>query len=162
MSDRVCSCTNWQEGANDPFLPIWFNSIMNEYVILFGKVPTNAIVIYYCPSCGGRMPKSQRADFFTIPSDVEVAEVRAILEQITDSVSMRLLMGEPDEVFEWYKDNSDGYFSNPEGPEFKYQYTYSSRWKTLEVVVQEYDRGELRYFLHGKPKPNAFDESKHD
>lgn len=149
VTENSCDCKNWPQWANDPFIPIWFNSEMNEFIILFGEVAANGIVVHFCPTCGGRMPKSHRGKFFTTPSDEEITDARSILESFTNVDTMRSLLGDPDQVFEWYKDESGNPVANLDGPKFKRQYTYSSRWKSLTVVVQECDDGQLRFFLHG-------------
>ena len=95
------------------------------------------------------MPKSRRGDMFVVPSDEELRELRLLLEKISDTVSMRSVLGEPDDVFEWYKDRTGKPLQNPEGPSFVCQYKYWSRWKTLQLTIQEDEGGQLRFFFFG-------------
>ena len=152
MTERSCSCGHWDELLNDPFVPIWYDSKMNEYMIIHGEITSGGMVIYYCLFCGGKMPESRRGDFFTIPSKEELAEARSILERITDVDTMRSILGEPDEVFEWFKDESGNLLKNLNDLTFKCQYRYRSRWKTVVITIQELENGRLRFYFHGQEK----------
>ena len=155
MDVRLCRCGVWEKRAKDAFFPIWYNAKTNEFVLLFGKIAANAVIIFFCPSCGGRMPKSRRGDLFTIPIDEELVEARALLEQVDDIASMRSVLGEPDAVFDGFKDEYGEPLRNPDGPDLIRQYTYSSRWKTLSVSIQEYEDATLQFFFMGQPKDAA-------
>lgn len=155
MGIQFCGCGVWAKRANDPFFPIWYNAKTNEYILLFGRIAANAVTIIFCPSCGGRMPKSRRGDLFTIPIDEELAEARALLEQVDGVDAMRSLLGEPDAVFDGFKDEYGEPLRNPDGPDLIRQYTYSSRWKTLSVSIQEYEGGTLQFFFMGQPRDPA-------
>jgi hypothetical protein len=152
MAERSCACPDWPKRARDPFFPVWYNEKMNEYIIISGEIAANSLVVYFCPSCGGRMPKSRRGEFFTIPTDTELAEARTILEGINDVSSMYALLGEPDDVCDWFTDEHGKPLRNPDGATFRCQYTYKSRWKTLRVVIQEWENSELVFYFYGQPK----------
>lgn len=147
-----CTCPDWPQRIKDPFFPVWFNPTTGEYILIYGDHAAGGLVIYYCPTCGGKMPESRRGDLFTIPNDAELREVRLLLEKISDITTMRSVLGEPDEVFEWYKDEMGNPLLNPDGPSFIRQHKYSRRWKTLQVSIQEDENGELRFYFYGKPR----------
>lgn len=150
--EGLCACPNWPKWANDPYFPIWFNPETREYVLLYGDRCPGTLVICFCPSCGGKMPPSRRGDFFVIPSSEEVNEARLLLRQVSDIATMRSVLGEPDDVFEWFKDETGKPISNPDAPGFICQYKYLSRWKTLQLTIQESEDGQLRFFYYGVPR----------
>jgi hypothetical protein len=151
-SESQCTCSNWSQRANDLFFPIWLNPETGEYVLLFGDRSAGALVIYYCPTCGRKMPRSRRGDLFNVPSNEELKEARLLLEKISDIASMRAVLGEPDDVFEWFKDETGKPIANPDGPAFVRQHKYLSQWKTLQVTIQENENGQLRFFFYGQQK----------
>jgi hypothetical protein len=152
MAERSCECPQWVEWANDPFFPVWYNPRMNEYVLISGKLAADCTVIYYCVFCGGSRPKSRRGEFFTMPSDEDLAVARTLLQLITDTTIMRSILGEPDEIFDWWTDDSGELTRHPDAPVYKRQYRYRSRWRTLQVTIQEFEDGHLRFALSGQPK----------
>jgi hypothetical protein len=125
---------------------------MNEYVLISGKQAASTTVIYYCLFCGGSLPKSRREEFFAVPSDEELVDATRLLTDVTDVSTMRLILGEPDEVFDWWTDETGELIRNPDAPVYKRQYRYVNRWKTLQVTIQEYEGGHLRFAIHGQPK----------
>lgn len=151
MAERLCECDfPWIKRANDPFSPVWYNAQINEYVLVSGKLAPDCIVIHYCLFCGGSMPKSRGGKFSTIPSDDDVAEARLLLTHITDVATMRSVLGEPDEIVDWWTDESGELVRNPDAPVYKRQYRYRSRWQTLQVTIQEFEDGHLRFALCGQ------------
>lgn len=152
MRSQECGCGVWEKRANDPFFPIWYNAKTNEYILLFGRIAANAVTIIFCPSCGGRMPKSRRGDLFTIPIDEELTEARALLEQVNDVDAMRSLLGEPDAVFDGFKDEYGEPLRNPDGPDLIRQYTLLF---AVENTVRVYSRARGRnppILFHGPTK----------
>lgn len=98
------------------------------------------------------MPKSRRGEFFTMPSDEDLIDARFLLDRITDAATMRSILGEPDEIFDWWTDESGELIRNPDSPVYKRQYRYRSRWNTLEVTIQEFEDGNLRFAFCGQEK----------
>lgn len=159
MAERSCTCRDWSKIANYAFFPIWFDSQVKEY-FLYGKNSADNIVIYYCPSCGGRIPKPRlrkffkigRREFFLNPSEDEMAEARSLLEGILDTHTMRSVLGEPDEVFDIPSDDLNDPLRVVRNFKIKRQYNYTSRWKTLRIGIQETEDGHLTTFFCGKDK----------
>jgi hypothetical protein len=150
--ERQCTCSNWPQRANDAFFPVWLDVETSEYVLLFGDRVSGALVIYYCPSCGGTMPRSRRGDLFVIPSDEDLHEAKLLLDKISDVATMHLVLGEPDCVYAWPEDNAGQLMANPDAPVFVRQHKYLSRWQTLQVSICEDENGSLRFFFYGPPK----------
>src|SRR5258708_3995019 len=65
-----CKCGVLQRMSDDPKFPVEFDAKLNEYHITMVGVSGNAM-IYYCPFCGGRMPKSRRHLLFHRLTDDE-------------------------------------------------------------------------------------------
>jgi predicted nucleic acid binding AN1-type Zn finger protein len=54
----ICDCGVLERMADDPAFSIEFDPALNEYHITCQSGGYS--VIYYCPFCGGRTPKSKR------------------------------------------------------------------------------------------------------
>lgn len=61
----------------------------------------------------------RRGEFFTLPSDEDLADVRILLGRITDVTSMRSIPGGTFEIFDWCTDESGELIRNPDTPVFK-------------------------------------------
>src|SRR5215468_6802748 len=92
---EICDCGNPEQMADHPSCPVEFDAALNEYHIV-GKNSDHYWLIYYCPFCGGSMPKSKRSGLFQkIPED----EKRRLCELTKDMRTVRDVMtafGEPD------------------------------------------------------------------
>ena len=61
-----CKCGYLQRQANHPDSPIRFDAELNEYHFTH-RTSTGGeakMMIYHCPFCGGRAPKSRRSELF--------------------------------------------------------------------------------------------------
>src|SRR5262245_45085220 len=68
-----CKCGFLESQANHPDSPIRFDPGLNEYHFIY-RTTTSAdakMMIYHCPFCGGRAPKSRRSESFHRLTDVE-------------------------------------------------------------------------------------------
>ena len=132
-----CNC-RWPTYAveSDSF-PVAFDMRMNEYHLQTS--PDGHAIIRYCPSCGGKLPESNRDSFFTEPADEEVNELNTLLNSIIGAGDMHRILGVPD-------DKTSSSTNNP----WAFQYTYSSKWRTLELIVHESADGELTFSYGGK------------
>ena len=97
------------------------------------------------------MPDSKRGDFFTVPAEDEVKQMRILLADVTDVASMRSVLGEPDRTVHWSEDKD---LRNDYYPieRWKTQYTYLSKWTSLDLCVCEKEDGSVTSFWHGKEK----------
>jgi hypothetical protein len=61
-----CKCGFLEREANHPDWPIRFDPELNEYHFIHRTSTAGEaqMMIYHCPFCGGRAPKSRRSEFF--------------------------------------------------------------------------------------------------
>ena len=149
---NICTCDMPERWAKDPEFPIEFDPAMNEYYILFGKNSGGKYFISFCPDCGGKMPESKRGEYFMEPLESEVLQMRKLLKNIKDPDSMRKILGEPDDIWNPSQENEDEiHFYDVE--KFKTQYTYSSKWQSIDLYIDEKEDGSVSFFWAGKEKP---------
>src|SRR6266403_1249049 len=80
--------------ADDPNCPVEFDADLNEYHITCEG--NGQMMIYYCPLCGGRAPKSRRSQLFHRLTDDErrrLLDLTKDLKTVTDVIAA---LGEPD------------------------------------------------------------------
>jgi hypothetical protein len=165
-----CTCRHWDGWVNRPDVPIELDREMNEVNLRCSDGAS--LIIYYCPVCGGEMPKSTRGAKFMEPSAHEVRAVwRLTGARHPASRLARLLawllwprplrtieevlrrLGPPDRRV------------NPPSPnpidrslyshvDVKTQLVYSSIWRTLDLVVFEGRDGSISFSWHGKHIPS--------
>jgi hypothetical protein len=114
-----------------------FDEEMNEYHIAYGPERTGRLIIRYCPWCGGKLPESRRASFFTEPDPAEVSEVKRLMSSMRDIPTMLRVLGEPDATHEWspFHDEAVGSFRGDDTTRWKRQFTYRSKWSTGGVPI---------------------------
>jgi hypothetical protein len=137
--------------AKDPAFPVIFDPAMNEYAVLHGPNQRPQAVMRYCFWCGGALPESKRGSFFMEPDPVEVAAMKEFLAQVSDTRSMRRVLGEPDATFaclrdEYSKQQEEIYNSDW----CEKEYVYQSRWRTLCLTIGERKDGSLSIAFFGK------------
>ena len=54
-----CKCGMLEQMADDPKCPVHFDARLNEYHI--SCEDGGQMMVYFCPFCGGRAPKSRRS-----------------------------------------------------------------------------------------------------
>ena len=133
----ACECMWPGRAVESNLFPVAFDEKMGEYHLL--TIPSGHAIMRYCPWCGGVFPESKRDSFFTSPSDHEVKEMNGLFQSIKDADDMRRVLGEPDRI-------ASGENNKP----WAYQYTYSTKWETLELFVHESGDGELTLSYGGK------------
>ena len=135
---RPCEC-NWPIRAVESLhFPVTSDDQMGEYHLQ--TIPNGHAIMRFCPWCGGAFPESKRDSFFTDPRDDEVAQLDALIVAMTDVEAMRASLGEPDHTIP----------SHPDNKQWICQYTYSSKWDSLELTVQETLDGKLNFSYGGK------------
>lgn len=149
---QKCECASVFKWANDPNIPVEYDQELNEYYLVKGVDETT--LFYYCPSCGGHLPKSKRASLFTTPSRKEKAEIIERIERIKSATKIDevlKILGEPDErrgpsIIDPQKKRIYGM------RDVKQTLIYTSLAKTLDLIVQEYEDGEIILAYAGKLK----------
>lgn len=146
-----CLCNSVFEWTKIVSYPVKYNPKFEEY-ILVGDNKSKAI-IYFCPICGGQMPKSKRGDFFTIMSEEEMNEVVSKIGDTKNIKGIVKIFGKPDKEF--------GAFGGDEArnevfglKNTKRTLLYKSVGKTLDLFVDEDEDGKIIYYFAGKMKQN--------
>jgi hypothetical protein len=86
-----------ENASKEPDHVIRRDERMQEYHVVFGKEGKGQMMIYYCPFCGGRTPKSRRASFFAHVSDQEGARIHRLCDGIRTVADVLAKFGPPDE-----------------------------------------------------------------
>ena len=139
MDDRnECECNRPHRAVRNDIYPVGFDDQMGEFYLVTN--PSGRATIWFCPWCGGAFPESKRESFFTTPSADDVLEVESHLKTIGSTDEMQVVLGVPDHTTE----------PNRTGNPWLCQYTYSSKWETLELFVHEAIDGTLSFSYGGK------------
>lgn len=145
MNDELepspCRC-NWPNKAvEDPWFPVAYDHEMGEYQLILdcGQRGKGIAVLHYCPWCGGALPKSKRATFFTDPTDSDVAKVRELMQPVKTVAQMFEVLGEPSTRIEG---------------EARNQYDFDNLFESLKLVVFEHKQC-ITYSFVGKWKGKA-------
>jgi len=148
---RKCKCRWLERWANDPTHPIVFDERLNEFQIVQHD-HAGYSMIYYCPFCGGKAPKSVRQTLWTEVTQQEAHRLHELTSHIQTSKELFATFGEPD------RDYAVGGGSMTEGtdtcaPEVtvgERRVVYLSLSDTAEVHVRidRYDR--LRFSFMGR------------
>jgi hypothetical protein len=138
--------------VRDKRYPVVFNDVTGEYQLesIDGRWRHE---IYHCLWCGGCLP-SKRHTLFTEPDPAEQADVVGLISQAKTLAEVVKALGDPDrstncsamEVPEPYALNAAS------GKRERSIHEYTARWKTLNVVVREFDDGSVDWVIAGKFK----------
>jgi hypothetical protein len=135
--------------ADDPQVPIQYDPQLNEYHLVYGN--EGIILFYYCPICGGSLPKSKRGRLFTKPSAREIAKVKKKMAGGRTVDDIIALLGKPDEHYDSIPPGTDT--DRKYGlKDIRQVFKYSSLAKTFDLVLQEYTDGTFDAMFSGKPK----------
>ena len=93
-----CKCGFLEKRANHPDSPIRFDTNLNEYHFIHrtstgGEV---TMMIYHCPFCGGRAPKSRRSELFHRLTNTERQRLCELTKNMRTLQDVTSLLGEPD------------------------------------------------------------------
>jgi len=139
-----CKCGMPERWVADPKYPVEFDKLTNEYHL---ACEDGIAVMRYCFWCGGRLPESKRGDLFSTPGKEEEQEIQRLLSTAKTVDAVLQVLGKPDETFEW---DEATYGISPDVLRWKQTLHYSSRWKTLILVVMEMPDGEVRHWVSGQ------------
>jgi hypothetical protein len=79
--------------SNHPDSPIRFDPKLNEYHFVHGEAK---MMIYHCPFCGGRAPKSRRSELFHRLTDAEQSRLCELTKDMRTLQDVMAALGEPD------------------------------------------------------------------
>jgi hypothetical protein len=137
-----CECKTVEQLASDRKSPIEYDRHLNEYNLVSGDGNTR-YRMYFCFFCGGKLPESRRAGFFSEPSDQEMKEVAQLLSKAGSMQKVVQFLGEPDETLKAPKgQNGDSVY--------KSHHRYLKRWNTLDLTIRERKDGSIDSAFTGK------------
>lgn len=88
-----CECFFLCEAATDAHSPIVFDRELNEFHI---KTDNGYSMIYFCPICGGKAPKSLRDDLFSVIPKEEEERISKLNETYKSLEDFTNAFGPPD------------------------------------------------------------------
>src|ERR1041385_958088 len=95
---RPCKCGYLERQSNHPDSPIRFDPELNEYHFVYAtKAGGEAkMMIYHCPFCGGRAPKSRRSELFHRLTREEQRRLCDLTKGMRSVQEVTAAFGEPD------------------------------------------------------------------
>lgn len=92
-----CKCGFLEREANHPDSPIRFDAKLNEYHFIYRESDGEEakMMIYHCPFCGGRAPKSRRADLFHRLTHTERRRLCELTKDMQTVQDVMTAFGEP-------------------------------------------------------------------
>jgi len=91
-----CDCGWLEDAANDPCVPIVFDHDLNEYHIVRSGELGGRAIIYHCPFCGGRAPKSARGSKFHTVTTEETMRLQQLTRDAKTVRDVIKALGPPD------------------------------------------------------------------
>ena len=146
-----CKCGGLAGMAEDPKDPMEFDPQLNEFHIT-RKDDGGYSLVYFCPLCGGRAPKSQRSSLFHTLTDAERHRLCELTKNLRTVQDMVAALGEPD-----VKGRFSMAVTTPEKegmPETTQSYpvmTYTKLSDIANVNVQVYPTDRVAITFQGKP-----------
>lgn len=154
-----CKCLFLERASRDEKIPVVFDEQMNEYhlVHLDGR---GYSMFYHCPLCGGRVPETRRAAFWTEVSMEESFRLHELTKDIKTPDELFARFGKPDSDFE-VSGGCTSAGSEKEPPETtlgprRVVFRSLSDTADVNVKIDRYDR--LRFSFSGRyigPKRDA-------
>ena len=94
MTEKKCKCGYLGHSANDPTSPIEYSERTKKYSFKYSpkKNVYNWLYIDYCPSCGGRAPKSKK----NIIPKKEMVWLQKLTKNISTIDDAIKILGKPD------------------------------------------------------------------
>jgi len=155
LDPYACECGWLERAANDPSMPIGFDSQVNEYYLRAGTpggVEAQHI-IKFCPTCGGDAPVSHRGSLFEVIRPEETVRLQQSWANLRNRDDVVRAWGPPDEHipngFGETEPARDG--KPPRTVSFDVmRYNNQSATAVVDVVLCAGDRVIFTY--HTKPK----------
>ena len=90
----TCKCEWFERAAEDPKCPVEFDAELNEYHLVRG--PKDYRMMYFCPFCGGRAPKSRRDRLFQALTEAERDRLVNLTKEMRTIKDVAAAFGEAD------------------------------------------------------------------
>ncbi len=93
-----CKCGYLESQANHPDSPVRFDPELNEYHFIHRTSTSGEakMMIYHCPFCGGRAPKSRRSELFHRLTHAERQRLCDLTKDMRTVREVTTAFGEPD------------------------------------------------------------------
>jgi hypothetical protein len=148
-----CRCGTLENFAQEPAVPIVFDPELNEYQIrgTDGAGRETRVMIYHCPFCGGRTPRSRRDELFMHITAAEHERLKGILQNLETLSDVLAALGPPD------SDQRLGYSetaTSKKGRSSTKLYrllTYTGLSKVADVLVTVHPTERVGFGFRGKP-----------
>jgi hypothetical protein len=96
VTDVSCTCQFLERVADEPDVPIVFDTRMNEYHLTSLGKNRGYTMIYHCPFCGGAAPRSKRDSFFATITQSEEERLRSLTSGLATADAVIKKLGKPD------------------------------------------------------------------
>jgi hypothetical protein len=140
---RNCVCNEFQHWTEVSESRVRFDSALNEFHLSFADDGT--IFIYFCPSCGGKLPASRRSHLFVERSPGELEATRKRLDAVRSLTDVLHILGDPDITRR-----------PPPSPDMPLDKVINVAWfyerhtKSFDILVQELANGSLQILFPRK------------
>ncbi len=149
-----CQCTFLRHLASDPESNIRYDPRLNEYHIVGSHSLT---MIYHCPFCGGRAPKSLRSFMFEYLSDTERQRLEHLVSGLDSLEAIQSKLGPPTFDLDPGKPHANEATDEREAESdpFYRILTYEALSDSADLTVQVRRSGEVICIIHAKPHRQA-------
>ncbi len=149
---KYCTCQSLEHMAENPACPVEFDPELNEYHIISGWLSgAHQWMIYYCPVCGGKAPKSRRDRLFARLTEKERARLIELTKNLRTLEHVVSALGKPDVDFPagivGVTPERDG---KPEKTEFFRTLIYENLSETADIHVTVYPMDRVWIQFKGK------------
>lgn len=147
-----CDCRWLENAAEDPHVPITFDSKLNEYHLIRGGELGGTMLFYHCPFCGGRAPKSRRDALFLHVTHEEMLRLDTLTRNLKSLADVVAAFGNPDEDYPTgHGVTKPGAVGEPDKTEHyrSIRYNNLSQTAVVDVIVHPLDR--VHFTSYGKP-----------
>jgi len=145
-----CNCGHLARLAAEPRETVEFDARLNEYHIP-RKDGSGYSLIYFCPLCGGRAPKSQRSSLFHRLTEAEQHRLTELTKDLRTVQEVTAALGEPDLKGLRLTVTTPEKEGKPETTQTYPAMTYSKLSDTANITVQVYPDDKVGITFQGKP-----------
>ena len=145
-----CNCGHLARLAEDSREAVQFDTRLNEYHIL-RKDGSGYSLIYFCPLCGGRAPKSKRDSLFHRLTEAERHRLTEMTKDLRTVQDVIAALGEPDVKGLQLTITTPAKEGQPETTQAYPAMTYSKLSDTAIINVQVYPNDRVGITFQGKP-----------
>ena len=98
---ELCDCDTLQNAADNPDLPIIFDTEANEFHFVYNvNGGEGRMYLYHCFFCGGKAPESRRHLLFAMISEAERFRLRELTSSLKTLDEIWATLGKPDQDYE--------------------------------------------------------------